>query len=30
MLSKVNLIRSHEAGRVQPVLDTQDIRLDLP
>ena len=29
MLSKVNLIRSHEAGRVQPVLDTQDIRLDL-
>lgn len=30
MLSKVNLIRSHEAARVQPVLDTQDIRLDLP
>jgi len=30
MLSKVNLIRSHEAGRVQPVIDTQDIRLDLP
>ncbi|MCI4665880.1 MAG: dihydropteroate synthase [Neomegalonema sp.] len=30
MLAKVNLIRSHEAGRVQPVLDTQDIRLDLP
>ncbi|MGZ0186608.1 MAG: dihydropteroate synthase [Alphaproteobacteria bacterium] len=29
MLSKVNLIRSHEAGRVQPVIDTQDIRLDL-
>lgn len=30
MLSKVNLIRSHETARVQPVLDTQDIRLDLP
>ena len=30
MLSKVNLIRSHESARVQPVLDTQDIRLDLP
>ncbi len=30
MLSKVNLVRSHEAARVQPVLDTQDIRLDLP
>jgi len=29
MLSKVNLARSHEAGRVQPVLDVQDIRLDL-
>lgn len=29
MLSKVNLVRSHEAGRVQPVLDVQDIRLDL-
>ena len=30
MLSKVNLIRSHEAARVQPVLDTQDIRLEWP
>lgn len=30
MLSKVNLMRSHEAAQVQPVLDTQDIRLDLP
>ncbi|MEM0908496.1 MAG: dihydropteroate synthase [Pseudomonadota bacterium] len=29
MLGRVNLLRSHEAGRVQPVLDTQDIRLDL-
>lgn len=29
MLSRVNLIRSHEAARVQPVLDTQEIRLDL-
>lgn len=25
MLSKVNLLRSHEAARVQPVIDTQDI-----
>lgn len=30
MLSKVNLLRSHEAARVQPVLDTQHIRRDLP
>ncbi len=30
MLSKVNLLRTHEAARVQPVLDTQDIRRDLP
>jgi len=29
MLSKVNLLRTHEVPRIQPVLNTQDIRLDL-
>ena len=28
-LSKVNLLRSHEVPRIQPILDVQDIRLDL-
>lgn len=30
MLAKVNLLRTHEVPRIQPILDTQDIRLDLP
>lgn len=30
MLAKVNLLRTHEPARIQPILDTQDIRLDLP
>lgn len=29
MLAKVNLLRTHEVPRIQPILDTQDIRLDL-